>query len=167
MVFVSLIIQAGFQLKQNGSVQHEMGVSTRIIFKSVTSYDLYSSFWKILQCKTDIKCAVSKFENDVCYILNDESPQLLKADEIYPGNLLVRIDLILQYVQRMNLQERFALPSIDDRILVIESQFNDTSTYDKWTIQCEDTKEYPSDIVPRHILDQMRFDSWMISNWWQ
>ena len=136
-----------------------MDVSTRIIFKSVTSYDSCSSFWKIRKCKTDFKCAVSKFENDVCYILDDESPQLLKADEIYPGNLLVRIDLILQYVQRMNLQERFALASIDDKILVIESQFNHTATYDKWTMNCDKTKEYNSHIVPRHILDQMRYDS--------
>ena len=111
------------------------------------------------QCKTDPKCSVSLFKNDVCYILDDESPQLLKADEIYPENLLVRIDLILQYVQRMNLQERFALVSIDDRILVIESQFNNTATYDKWTINCDSTKEYDSHIVPRHILDQMRYDS--------
>ena len=114
---------------------------------------------KFLKCKTDFKCSVSKFENDVCYNLDDENPQLLKADDIYSGDLLVRIDLILQYVQRMNLQERFALVSIDDRILVIESQFNNTATYDKWTMNCETTKEYHSHIVPRHILDQMRFDS--------
>ena len=116
---------------------------------------------KILKCKTDFKCAVSMFKNDVCYVLDDESPQLLKAEDIHSGNLLVRIDLILQYVQRMNLQQRFALPSLDDKILVIESQFNSTNSYDKWVIDC-DTKvepEYNSHIVPRHILDQMRHDS--------
>ena len=110
---------------------------------------------------------VSKFENDVCYILDDENPQLLKADEIYSGNLLVRIDLILQYVQRMNLQERFALASIDDRLLVIEAQLNHTRTYNKMNMKCdENTKQtYDKNIVPRHILDQMRYDSRMISNY--
>ena len=111
---------------------------------------------------------VSKFENDVCYILDDENPQLLKADEIYSGNLLVRIDLILQYVQRMNLQERFALASIDDRLLVIEAQLNHTRTYNKMNMKCdENTKQtYDKNIVPRHTLDQMRYDSRMISNSW-
>ena len=61
----------------------------------------------------------------------------------------------------MNLQERFALASLDDRILVIESQFNHSVTHDEMAIDCDsNTKaEYNSHIFPRHILDQMRFDS--------
>ena len=118
---------------------------------------------KILKCKTDFKCSVSMFKNDICYISIDESLQLLKANDIHPHNMLVRIDLILQYVQRMNLQERFALASQDDSILVIESQLNNTITYDKWNMVCSENAEYKEKIVPRHIIDQMRHDSGMIS----
>ena len=118
---------------------------------------------KVLKCKTNPKCSVSYFENDACYVLNDESPQLLNANDIHPRNMLVRIDLILQYVQRMNLQERFALASQDDSILVIESQLNNTITYDKWNMVCSENAEYKEKIVPRHIIDQMRHDSGMIS----
>ena len=75
---------------------------------------------------------------------------------------MVRIDLILQYVQRMNLQERFALADLDDRILVIEAQLSNTENYHFY---CgANTKEtYDENIIPRHILDQMRYDSGMIS----
>ena len=116
---------------------------------------------KFLKCKTDFKCSVSKFENDVCYNLDDENPQLLKADDIYSGNLLVRIDLILQYVQGINLQGRFALADLDDRILVIEAQLSNTETYSKMNMNCdENTKAtYDENIIPRHTLDQMRYDS--------
>ena len=75
---------------------------------------------------------------------------------------MVRIDLILQYVQRMNLQERFALADLDDRIFVIEAHSSNTEDY---SFHCDaNTKEtYDENIIPRHILDQMRYDSGMIS----
>ena len=53
----------------------------------------------------------------------------MKAD-LYDGLLLVRIDLVLQYVQRMNLQEHYIIANLDDKILAIESQLNYTLTYD-------------------------------------
>ena len=62
----------------------------------------------------------------------------------------------------MNLQERFALADLDDRILVIEAQSSNTENY---SFNCDaNTKEtYNENIIPRHILDQMRYDSGMIS----
>lgn len=84
----------------------------------------------------------------------------MKAD-LYDVILLVRIDLVLQYVQRMNLQERFAFAGLDDRILVIEAQLNNTETYNKMNMNCDaNTKEtYNENVIPRHTLDQMRYDS--------
>ena len=114
---------------------------------------------KNIQCKIDPKCAISKFENNICSILDDESPQLLKAGGNYPGNLLVRIDLIFQYVKRMDLDEPFQLPSLDDRLLVIDRSSIDPSVHNLPRKYCLNEATFTSDIIPRHILDRMRYDS--------
>ena len=85
----------------------------------------------------------------------------MKAD-LNDGILLVRIDLVLQYVQRMNLQEHFTLATLDDKILAIESQLNYTVTYDMMGMDCQgsvELEQYETNLVPRHIIEQMRYDS--------
>ena len=115
---------------------------------------------KYIQCKTDRKCAISKFENNTCSILDDEFPQLLKAGGIYPGNLLVRIDLIFQYVKRMDLDEPFQLSSLDNRLLVIDRSSIDPSVHNLPRFDCIlEAPTFKTDIIPRHILDRMRYDS--------
>ena len=113
---------------------------------------------KSFQCKSNPKCSISKFENDECSVLDDEFPQLLEADGFYPGILLIRIDLVLQYVQRMGVQESFALASIDDRVLIIDII---SKLKKELAILCDPHTEkwHKTDIVSRHVLDQMRYDS--------
>ena len=59
----------------------------------------------------------------------------------------------------MDLDEPFQLPSLDDRLLVIDRSSIDPSVHNLPRKYCLNEATFTTDIIPRHILDRMRYDS--------